>query len=371
MPESSVVPVLIVGGGPAGLATAVALGMRKIPYRLVERGPMLGHMWWNTYDSLTLHTGRHMSSLPGMDFASGTPLFPTKDQFFAYLTAYAKRYAIQVETGSDVQRIARVTPGWVAETATGSITARNVVIATGIMSNPQTPYIPGRELFSGRVLHSVEYRRPAELTGQRVLVIGVGNSGGEIASELAHAGIDVTIAVRSGANVVPREIAGVPTQYIAYGMRSLPKGARLWLAGFVQRMSERKHGAPVLPRGRGSALESVPLIGFHLIDAIRDGLVQLKLAGVAEFTARGVRFTDGSEEAYDSIVLATGFAPALGPLGRLVRHDAKGFAVRSDRVTSADQPSLYFVGSNYDVTGGLANIRRDSLLVAELIAQAS
>ena len=142
----------------------------------------------------------------------------------------------------------------------------------------------------------------------------------------------------------------------------------MWLADVVQRMAEKKHGAPVIPRGRTSALESIPLIGFHLIDAIRDGLVQLKLSGVAEFTAGGVRFADGSEGAYDCVVLATGFAPALGPLGRLVRHDDKGFAVRSDRVTSADQPSLYFVGSNYDATGGLANIRRDALLVAERIA---
>lgn len=369
MAGSSKLPVLIVGGGPAGLATAAALAMRGIPYRLVERGPILGHMWRNAYDSLTLHTGRHMSALPGMGFAAGTPLFPTRDQFVSYLTAYAERFAIPVETGREVLSVAPGMNGWMAETASGIMHAPTVVVATGIMSNPQTPDFPGRERFGGRVTHSVEYRRPSEFVGRRVLVIGVGNSGGEIASELGHAGIDVTIAVRSGANVVPREIAGVPIQYIAYGLRALPAGVRAWIADVVQKVSEVKRGAPVFPRARTSALESVPVIGFHLVDAIRAGTVQLKLSGVAEFTAGGVRFADGSERPYDVVILATGFAPALAPLGDLVRRDAKGFAIRSDRVTSADQRSLYFVGSNYDATGGLANIRTDAMLVAERIAR--
>lgn len=369
MPESAVVPVLIVGGGPAGLATAGALGARRIPYRLVERGPIPGYMWHHAYDSLTLHTGRHMSTLPGMRFPPGTPLFPTKDQFWEYLKAYAARHVIHVETGCEVRTIFRGPKGWVAETTRGTIEARQLVMTTGIMANPRTPEFPGREHFLGRAMHSVDYHRPSELEGQRVLVVGVGNSGGEIASELGRAGIDVTIAIRSGANVVPREIAGIPTQYIAYALRTLPAPARLWIVGRVQAMSERQRGAPPFPRGHTSALESVPLIGFHLVQAIREGAVQLKLSGIRTFTTEGVLFEDGSSRPYDTVVLATGFAAALAPLGELIRRDAKGFALRTDRVTSADQPGLYFVGQNYDATGGLMNIRTDAILVAERIAQ--
>ena len=109
--------------------------------------------------------------------------------------------------------------------------------------------------------------------------------------------------------------------------------------------------------------------GDHAAERVRAGTVQLPLSGVAGFVPGGVSFADGSERPYDAVVLATGFAAALGPLGSLVERDAKGFPRRLDRVTSADQPSLYFVGSNYDATGGLANIRRDSLLVAERIAR--
>ena len=112
----------------------------------------------------------------------------------------------------------------------------------------------------------------------------------------------------------------------------------------------------------------MPLIGFHLVDAIRAGLVTVRVGELAAFTPTGVRYADGSAEAFDVVLLATGFTAALDPLGALVRRDRQGFAMRSDRVTSADQPGLYFVGHNYDATGGLANIRTDARLAAERIA---
>jgi cation diffusion facilitator CzcD-associated flavoprotein CzcO len=123
----------------------------------------------------------------------------------------------------------------------------------------------------------------------------------------------------------------------------------------------------VLPKPPYGPLDAIPLIGFHLVDAIRSGRIAVR-SGISELTETGVRFTDGVEDPFDDIIFATGFAPALSPLGNLVRTDAKGFAVRSDRVTSADQPNLYFVGHTYDATGGLYNIRRDAALAAERIA---
>jgi cation diffusion facilitator CzcD-associated flavoprotein CzcO len=200
-----------------------------------------------------------------------------------------------------------------------------------------------------------------------VLVVGVGNSGGEIGSELANAGAKVTVAVRSGANVVPLQLGGLPIQYLAFAMRGLPTGVRRALAGVVGRITELRRGKPVLPKPAHGPLDSIPLIGFHLVDAIRAGRVTVR-GGIAGFTEMGVRFADGAEEPFDDVIFATGFTAALGPLGGVVRTDAKGFAVRSDRVTSADQPNLYFVGHTYDSTGGLYNIRRDAGLAAERIA---
>ena len=103
------------------------------------------------------------------------------------------------------------------------------------------------------------------------------------------------------------------------------------------------------------------------MDAICEGLIDVR-AGVAELTADGARFTDGTAGRFDDVILATGFSAALAPLGGLVQRDQGGFARRRERVVSLDQPDLYFVGHNYDATGGLYNIKRDARLAARLIA---
>jgi putative flavoprotein involved in K+ transport len=363
-------PAVVVGGGPAGLATSAELRRRNIGHVVLERGAAAGHSWMHFYDSLALHTGKHLSTLPGLSFGRRVPMFPTRRDFVAYLHRYVEVLELPIETNSAVTALDRHGDAWIIRTANGDVTARDVVVATGIAAQPRTPAVAGREQYRGRVMHSIDYRRPDGFAGRRVLVVGVGNSGGEIASELAHAGANVTVAVRSGANVVPLQLAGVPIQYLAFAMRNLPIGARRGIATAMGKLTELRRGKPVLPKPSHGVLDSIPLIGFHLVDAIRAGLVQVR-TGLAEFTETGVRFTDGVQESFDDVIFATGFTAALAPLGGLVRTDAKGFAVRTDRVTSADQAHLYFVGHTYDATGGLYNISRDAGLAAERVAATS
>jgi hypothetical protein len=161
----------------------------------------------------------------------------------------------------------------------------------------------------------------------------------------------------------------VPIQYLAYLLRKLPRGAQQRVAEAVRRLSEKRRGPSPLPRPAHGPLDGIPLIGFHLVDAIREGLVSVR-PGLESFTETGVRFADGTEEPFDDVVLATGFTAALGPLAGAVSVDEKGFARRRDRVTSAEHDGLYFVGHNYDATGGLYNIRRDAVLAAALVAGA-
>ena len=376
---------IVIGAGPAGLATSRELAQRGVEHVVLERGDVVAYTWANLYDSLTLHTGKHMSGLPGMRIPRSAPLFVPRADFVRYLESYAGRFALPVRTGWKVCAVERLTSGndrWkvIAQTPAGeaSIVARDLVVATGIIANPRVPAIPGEEEFrggGGRLLHSVDYRRPNGLVGKRVLVVGVGNSGGEIASELAQSNgsnvTRVTIAVRSGANVVPREILGIPIQYLARYIRKLPRAAREAVVRAVGRIVEKRRGPPVLPRPAHGPLDAIPLIGFHLVDAIRAGRVKVRGA-IERLTPQGARFADGQsprDEPYDVVILATGFAPALAPLGQLIRVDNKGFALRRDRVTSADQDGLYFVGHNYDATGGLFNIARDARVVAERIAE--
>jgi thioredoxin reductase len=109
------------------------------------------------------------------------------------------------------------------------------------------------------------------------------------------------------------------------------------------------------------------MIGFHMVDAVKAGRVRLA-TGVASIETDGARFTDGSADRFDEIILATGYRPELRFLGDAVRVDERGLALRTDRVTSADQPGLFFVGHNYDAAGGLRNIFRDAPLAADRIA---
>lgn len=366
-------PVIVVGAGAAGLATARELARRRIPYRILERGDAPGQTWADLYDSLRLHTGRHLSGLPGMRMPRGTPLFPHRSDYHDYLRSYARRQGIPVETRRDVRSISRIADRWVVESNGERVTARAIVIATGIVANPLVPAFPGRQEFEaagGRVQHSCTYRRPDPFAGRRVLVVGVGNSGAEIASELSRADVAVTIAVRSGANVVPLTLAGVPIQYLGTAVRRLPRRAQEAVVDAVRRISERRRGPPVLPLPAHGALDGVPLIGFNLVDEIRAGRVLVR-PGIDAFTRNGVRFADGEEEAFDDVILATGFRPAIGLLGDAVRVDARGFALRTDRVRSADFTDLVFVGHNYDVRGGLLNISQDAPLAADHLARTS
>jgi cation diffusion facilitator CzcD-associated flavoprotein CzcO len=361
--------VIVIGAGPAGLATSRELSRVGIGHVVLERGSTVGHTWENLYEGLVLHTGKHLSTLPGMRFPTSTPLFPTRSDFVAYLYRYADTFRVPVETGADVDSAAPDADGWTVQVRGASTRrARAIVVATGIVSSPVVPELPGRNRFRGSVIHSVEYRRPDAFKGQRVLVVGAGNSAGEICAELADAGAQLTVAIRSGARVVPRQLFGIPIQYFGVALNTLPRPVLRAAMALTGAISRRARGSALLPPPEGRGCSNVPLIGFHLSDAVRNGRIRVR-RGVSEFTASGVRFSDGVEESFDRVILATGYRAATDMLGGLVERDACGFAARRDRVVSVDRPNLFFVGHNYDPSGGLRNIARDARIAARLIAR--
>jgi cation diffusion facilitator CzcD-associated flavoprotein CzcO len=359
--------VLVIGAGPAGLATSAALTGAGVAHRVLERGDGIGHTWAHLYDNLVLHTAKGLSALPGLPFPASTPRFPTRRDFLDYLHRYADTFRVPIDTRTDVANVRRGSDGWVVRTTAGAdLPARAVVIATGIVANPYEPAIAHRDQFRGRVFHSVKYHRPEGFAGQRVLVVGAGNSAGEISVELAHAKAQVTLAVRSGATIVPREVAGIPIQYFSLALGVLPGSAQRLATSALAAVSALVHGRAVLPAPPQTACPKVPLIGLHLADALRAGTIQLK-GGIAGFTESGMRFDDATEAPFDAVILATGYRAAVGLLGPIVRADQCGFARRRDRVTSDDQPDLYFVGHNYGIQGALFNIGRDARIVARYL----
>ena len=352
------------------MAVSQQLAARDISNVVLERGDHAGWMWSQVYDSLRLHTGKHLSSLPGMAFSARTSLFPTRLEFAEYLGSYADKFQLPIRTGTEATGLQRENGGWTVETASGLFRSRSVVVATGIMSSPVVPNFKGLSSYTGTVLHSTEYRRPDERLGRSVLVVGIGNSAAEIASELANTGMEVAVSVRSGANVIPRSIVGIPSQYLGWSMS--------WLPGQVQRRITRgtglignllKRRPAGLPGKRGfNKCMDVPVIGNSILGHIDAGRVRV-LSGVAEFSEQSVRFRDGTDWAGDTVIFATGYRAAIEWMGCHDSRDECGFAGRRDRVRSANHPDLYFVGHNYDGRGGLYNIRIDARRIGRLISR--
>jgi putative flavoprotein involved in K+ transport len=219
-----VTTVTVVGAGPGGLAVAAALGAAGVSATILERSTTVGSSWRGHYDRLHLHTTRWLSGLPGMPIPRSAGGWVSRDDFVAYLEAYALHHVLAVRTGVEAQRIDRVDGAWRVETSQGPVGSSHVVVATGYNRVPLQPDWPGREGFEGVLLHSSRYRTGAEYQGKDVLVVGAGNSGAEIAVDLVEQGASrVRLSIRRPPNVVLRTVAGVvPSQLVSILLAKLP-----------------------------------------------------------------------------------------------------------------------------------------------------
>lgn len=213
---------VIIGAGPAGLACAVTMRAAGFDVTVLEKADRVGAVWRRHYDRLHLHTDRNHSGLPGMAMSPDYPVYPSRAQMVDYLESYAARFGIEPVFQTAVSHVRRDGARWRVETSGNSIAAPIVVVATGIADAPYRPSWRGLETYSGALIHSSEYRNPEQYAGKRVLVVGFGNSGGEIALDLANAGIDVALAVRSPVQIIPRDLLGFPILSWVILYRHLP-----------------------------------------------------------------------------------------------------------------------------------------------------
>jgi len=365
-------PALIVGAGPAGLATAACLKRHGVDALVLEAGASLANSWRHHYDRLHLHTVKQQSHLPGLPFAKKMPRYPSRADVVSYLEAYAARFAIEPRTGEAVGRVRAAGDGFAVETARAIYYARAVVMATGLnrVSNPDR--LPGQEGFRGALIHSRDYRNADRFGGQRVLVVGAGNTGAEIALDLAEHGARPTLALRSPINIVPRDFLGMPTQLTSIRTRWLPLAVRDQIGRLVSRLAFgnlARYGLARPDLGPLSAIalrRRVPLIDVGAIAAIKRGAIAVKPA-VVRFTETGAAFADDSAGEFDAVVLATGYRPGLEEIldvpGVL---DGEGFP--RDWKGGGAHPNLYFVGYSQPATGLLRQIAIDARAVARAIA---
>ena len=361
---------IIIGAGPAGLATAAALQARGLNATILEKSDAVGAVWRRHYDRLHLHTDRARSGLPGLPIPKAYGRYPSRAQVVEYLEAYAAKFALKPVFNAPVCAVRREGRSWRAEAGENSRSAPIVVVATGLADYPYAPTWPGMETFGGPILHSSAYRNPAPFAGKRVLVVGYGNSGAEIALDLAEAGVDVTLAVRSPVNVIPRELFGLPI--LAWGLagRLFPSRVADAINAPLLRFaigSIEKLGLKRSPKGPLQSIEEdgrVPLIDIGTLDAIRDGRIKLR-GDIASFARESVGFKQSPAERFDAIILATGFRPDLRPLLPDAKGvlNATGAPLVSGRATA--EPGLFFCGAIPSALGQFRQIGIEAQRIAD------
>src|SRR4051812_10530221 len=306
--------VLVVGAGPAGLATAACLRRRGVDALVVDRGSAVGGSWRHRYDRLHPHTPRIQSALPGMRMPRRYGRWVAKDDVAGYLGEYADAAGIRPRFGTKVRRIDRDADGWCAETGDGPLRARQVVLATGYNSVPVPPSWPGQDTFLGELLHASSYTGPAPFRGGDVLVVGAGNPGAEIAADLVEGGAGrVRIAVRTPPNVIPRQMGPVPTTLLGVTLDFSPA----WLADPLNRVLQRRfvgdltaYGLPAPRAGvvaQQRATGVTPTIDVGLVEQLRAGKVT-PVAAVVGFVGGGGGIAGGSRGGPRA-----GVAPVGGP----------------------------------------------------------
>jgi hypothetical protein len=334
------------------------LQRRGIESVVLEADEQLGGTWARRYDRLHLHTVRGFSGLAHYSIPRRYPKYLSREDFVAYLGEYATHLKLRVETSRPVRkiRIESQTPtSWVAATPVGEWRSRVIVVATGQYRIPILPKWDGRATYSGSLEHSSRYTNALPYRGKRVLVVGAGNSGTEIATDLAENGAAfVALSIRTPPPIVPRDPFGMPVQRTGILMSFLPSAvadrfarltARL-IFGDLTRLGLRN------PKWMPYSAQRVPVIDVGIIGALKKGLVQIRPA-LASLTATSAVFEGGEAEQFDAIIAATGFSSGLNDLleTKDVLNEAEEPLDLSGQPTS--RPGLFFMGYTHSLRGHL------------------
>lgn len=363
--------IAVIGAGPAGLASAAMLEQAGEHVVVLERGEV-GAAWATRYDCLHLHTVRWLSSLPGYRIPRAFGKWVARDRVVEYLSRYAERNALDVLTGVDVARIDRSGNGWTMATGDGSMQAERVVVATGHNNVPFVPDWPGA--FGGEVVHSSAYRNPAPYAGRRVLVVGAGNSGAEIATDVADGGAAaVSLSVRTPPSIVRRDTLGFPSQVLGIATAHLPVPVVDRIAATMRRLSIpdlTPYGlpAPARPYTEFRRRRVIPILDVGFVDAVRNGRVRV-VSALERFEDGRAGLADGERLDVDAVIAATGYRTGLEPLvGHLGVLDAQGEPLVHGGQEHPGAPGLHFVGYQVNLGGAFRQAGIEATQLARAVA---
>ncbi|WP_330296900.1 ArsO family NAD(P)H-dependent flavin-containing monooxygenase [Streptomyces sp. NBC_00503] len=345
---------VVIGGGQSGLAAGYHLRRLGIEHVILDAQAAPGGAWQHTWDSLHLFSPAAYSSLPGRFMpAQEGEVYPDAGHVVSYLADYEKRYELPVQRGVWVSAVHRDGDFLRVETDSGDWRARAVVSATGTWTRPFLPAVPGRREYAGRQLHTVQYRSPAEFAGQRVIVVGGGNSGAQIAADLAGTA-DLTWVTQRPPRYLPDDI----------------DGRALFDAATARRQA--------LDAGRtdtGGIASLGDIVAVPPVRAARDAGLLPARPMFSSLTPDGVVWPDGTSAQADAVIWCTGFRPALAHFASLRLRGSRGH-VATVGTRAVDEPRLHLLGYG-DWTGpasatliGVGRPARDAAReIAELLGR--
>ncbi|KAJ6856479.1 indole-3-pyruvate monooxygenase YUCCA4 [Populus alba x Populus x berolinensis] len=307
---------IIVGAGPSGLAAAACLSQQGVPSLILEKSDCIASLWQQrTYDRLKLHLPKQFCELPLLGFPANFPKYPTKSQFISYMESYASHFNIHPKFNQAVKKAEydRVKGIWRVQSEHLEYHSRWLIAATGENAEPLIPEIAGRGKFKGTILHTSEYNSGSKFKNQRVLVIGCGNSGMEVSLDLCRHNAIPHMVVRNTVHVLPREMFGMSTFGVAMALlkwlplrlvdKLLLLVANLTLGNTDQLGLKRPKTGPIELK---NVTGKTPVLDVGALSQIKSGKIKV-MEGVKEITKTGVKFMDGQEREFESIILATGY----------------------------------------------------------------
>ncbi|XWS36226.1 hypothetical protein CRYUN_Cryun20dG0067200 [Craigia yunnanensis] len=310
-------PVIIVGAGPSGLATAACLSLHSVPYIILEREDCFASLWKKyAYDRLQLHLDKQFCVLPHMPFPESYPRFISKKQFVSYLDDYVSHFKISplYRRCVELAKFDEASKKWIVKARNlGSaeveeFTGGFLAVASGEASNPYTPEIEGLNTFPGDVLHSTQFRNGKAFRDQNVLVVGSGNSGMEIALDLANHGANTSMVVRSPVHILSKEMVYLGLIMLKYIPVNIVDSLMVMLSKLVYGdltkfgITRPKEG----PFFMKVAYGKYPVFDVGTYNKIKSREIQV-LPGISSIKGSVVVLENGKTHPFDTIVFCTGF----------------------------------------------------------------
>ena len=370
--------VVIIGAGPAGLAAAATCSQAGIEYVLLEESNEFAKSWKNHYDRLCLHTAKSESYLPFKPFPKAWPEFVPRKDFVDYLEEYASDFSIEPQFNCSVRSVSSDKGRWMVQTQNEQWSCNQVIVATGFCRIPHRLKIPGLSESALEVIESGDYKNPEQpisLRVKKVLIVGMGNTGAEIALDLAENNVECAISVRGPVNRVRREIFGRPTQLSSIALSKLPQWMAFPMAKWVQQLSvpdlsEYGLALPgISPMQQLFEQGKTPVMDLGTGTMIRSGKIKIHPA-IDRVEGNHIRFSDGSVRIFDAIVNATGYQNGLSSMiadwNPSMERDQPNLNWKYDELEG-----LYFIGFDARLNGQLRAIRLQAQWIASDIKSKS